>query len=238
MIEQAYRSGSIQAVVLAGGKGTRLKPVTYQIPKVMVNVCGRPFLQHQIELLKSFKIKQILLLVGYLKNDIKEYFKDGSRFGVDIDYSCEENLLGTGGALKNAKDKLSEEFLLLNGDTFLPIDYNEFIRYSKKCRTIAVIAAYNNLEKKFSNNLAVEGEGEVIGYDKRNPGKMTHVDSGAMILKKEALKYIPDNRVCSFEEEIFHKLIAKREMSAFISGQRFYDMGSFEGLKLLTERLK
>jgi len=113
----------MQVVILAGGKGTRLRPITYQVPKPMVPIHGKPFLQYQLELIKSLGINEVLLLVGYLGKQIEEYFGGGPKFGLNIEYSYENNPLGTGGALKNAEEKLAEKFLLLNGDTFLPMDY-------------------------------------------------------------------------------------------------------------------
>ncbi len=223
----------MQVVILAGGKGTRLRPLTYQIPKPMVTVHGKPFLHHQLELIKSFSINKVLLLVGYLGDQIEDYFGDGSKLGLEIIYSFEENPLGTGGALKNAEDKLLDEFLLLNGDTFLPINYNELIKCYKRFDKIGTIAVYDNSEKVVPSNIAVGISNKIINYNKRTSEGMTHVDSGAMIFKKDILKLIPEARTCSLEEEVFCKLIKRSELVAFISKQRFYDMGSFKELEMI-----
>jgi len=227
----------MQTVILAGGKGTRLRPITQDIPKSMVPILGKPFLQYQLEFLISVGADDFLFLVGYLGDAIKKYFKNGSKFGVKIDYSQEISLLGTAGALKNAGDKLNAEFLLLNGDTFLPIDYNELIRYFNQCNKVGVITVYDNPEKYFLNNIAVGKSNIVIDYKKNGSEYMTHIASGAMVFKKEILNLIPDGQVCSLEEDTLCKMIEKRMLLAFVSQQRFYDMGSFKGMELLKDKL-
>jgi NDP-sugar pyrophosphorylase family protein len=228
----------MQTVILAGGKGTRLKPLTYQIPKSLVPIHGKPFLHYQLESVKSFNLNNVLLLVSYLGNQIEDYFGDGSRFGLKIEYSYEEIPLGTGGALKNAGDKLSDEFLLLNGDTYLPIDYDAFIKYFKEFDKIGTITAYDNSEEIVPNNIAVGTSNEVISYNKKASEEMTHVDSGAIILKKDILGLIPESRTCSLEEEVFCKLIKRKELIAFVTNQRFYDMGNFKELEVIKGVLR
>ncbi|HKF24702.1 MAG TPA: sugar phosphate nucleotidyltransferase, partial [Candidatus Acidoferrum sp.] len=117
-----------QAVILAGGLGTRMRPVTETVPKPMIAVAGKPFLQWQLELLATSGIRSALLLVAYLGEQIEQYFGDGRRFGSSIDYAYELSPLGTGGALRNAEQKLRDWFVLLNGDTYLAIDYDGLAR--------------------------------------------------------------------------------------------------------------
>src|SRR4029077_9597920 len=114
---------SMQVLILAGGLGTRMRPITETIPKPMITVAGKPFLQHQLELLRGAGIAKVLLLVAYLGEQIREYFGDGAKFGCKISYSFEPAPLGTGGALKNAEAQLQDDFVLVNGDTYLGIDY-------------------------------------------------------------------------------------------------------------------
>jgi NDP-sugar pyrophosphorylase family protein len=227
----------MQAVILAGGKGTRLRPLTYRIPKPMVHISGKPFLQHQMEFIKSFCIYEVLLLVGYLGDHIVKYFGNGAEFGVDIDYAYEKTPLGTGGALKNAESQLAGEFLLLNGDTLLPIDYGELIQYFRRHNRIGAIAVYSNSEKIAPNNIAIGKSNLVMTYNKKNSQGMTHIDAGVMVFKKEVVDLIPGDQICSLEEEIFHKLIRAKQLVAFSTNQRFYDIGSFKGLEGIKEIL-
>jgi len=124
----------MQAVILAGGLGTRLEPLTKQTPKVMVFVNDRPFLQHLLELLKRQGIDDVILCIGYLREQIKDFLQNGERLEIRIRYSEEnERLLGTGGALKQAQNLLDDHFFVINGDTYLPIDYTEIERAFIRC---------------------------------------------------------------------------------------------------------
>lgn len=221
----------MQVVILAGGLGTRLKPITEKIPKPMVLISNKPFLQYQLELLKSFAMDNFLLLVGYLGEQIEGYFGNGKKMGLSIKYSYEKKLLGTAGALKNAEGKIEEEFILLNGDTFLPIDYADLVACFHRSNKIGVIAAYLNSDKISRNNISIDDSNLVVDYDNSNTRCMTHIDSGAVILKKEALAGVPLNQTCSLGETVYDKLIKNRELLAYVIKQKFYDIGTFEGLK-------
>lgn len=225
----------IQGVILAGGLGTRLKPLTEQVPKPLVRVGGRPFLEHQLELLKSYRVTDILLLVSYRGWMIEEHFGNGTRFGLRIDYAQEETPRGTGGALKNAEKKLQEEFLLLNGDTFLPIDYRDLVERYRQRRPLGLVVANENRLPGLANNLGVDPEGRVTAYNKREPAGLTHVDAGVAVLSRGILALIPPRRVCSLEEEIYPRLIERGELWAFPTRERFYDIGSLAGLEAFAE---
>src|SRR5260370_9474138 len=132
----------MQAVILAGGLGRRMRPITETIPKPMIMVARKPFLQHQLELLSDAGIERALLLVAYLGEQIQEYFGDGAKFGCHISYSFEPTLLGTGGALKNAEAQLQDYFVLVNGDTYLGIDYRALGKEFVAANCSALIVAY------------------------------------------------------------------------------------------------
>ena len=205
----------MQVVILAGGKGSRLRPITYQTPKSMIPVHGKPFLQYLLKRIESFGLKNVMLLVSHLGNKIEEYFGNGSKFGLSIEYSYEESPLGTGGALKNAEDLLGGEFLLLNGDTFLPVDYSELINHFFRYNKIGTVTVYNNSDKIAHNNIAIGESDLVIDYNKEDIVGMTHVDAGVMVFKKNILDFIPTGKTCSLEEEIFHKIIEMKQLLAF-----------------------
>ena len=227
----------MQTAILAGGVGTRLRPLTYKIPKPMVPVRGKPFLEHQIEFVKSQGFADILILASYLGEQIEEYFGDGSSLGIKMAYSYEESPMGTGGALKIADRLLKESFLLLNGDTLLPIDYRDLCgRYAAGGRS-GMIVAYGNEEKVAPSNLKIGSGDEVLEYNKINAEGMTHLDAGAIVLEKKGVDMIPAGKICSLEQEIFPRLIEGGELLAFRTARRFYDMGSFEGLKNIEQVL-
>jgi D-glycero-alpha-D-manno-heptose 1-phosphate guanylyltransferase len=239
------RQAGTQAVILAGGLGTRMWPVTETIAKPMIAVAGKPFLQHQLELLCRAGIERALLLVAYLGEQIRQYFQDGRGVGCAVSYSFEPSPLGTGGALKNAEAQLQDYFVLVNGDTYLAIDYRALLREFMESNCAALIVAYQKPAtvspaipaNQVPNNLAVAPDGLVMAYRKRNPQGLSHIDAGVMVLKKEILAELPAGRKCSLEEEIYPRLIARREMRAWLTSEPFYDMGSLEGLAALEEKL-
>jgi NDP-sugar pyrophosphorylase family protein len=234
-----------QAVILAGGLGTRMRPITETIPKPMIPVLGKPFLEQQLELLALFGFRRALILVAYLGEKIEQYFGDGSAWGWELSYSYEPSPLGTGGALKNAEMKLEDEFVVLNGDTFLTIDYDALWCAFRETNSSAFVVAYeksgsaiaNTLASRVPNNLAVAADGRVAAYRKHDPQGLTHVDAGVLILRKQVLEEIPAGRACSFEEEVFPRLIEEGRMKAWITSEPFYDIGTPEGLKALEARL-
>ena len=173
-----------QAVILFTAAWARgCAPVTETIPKPMIPVCGKPFLQHQLELLRSNGIERVLLLVSYLGEQIEQFFSNGGPLRMDLSYSYEPSPLGTGGALKNADFKLDENFLLLNGDTFLDVDYRAVVADFFKHQPEALIVARRSDQMPVPYNSAVSAAGRVTAYQKRNPENMTCTDAGAIVAR-------------------------------------------------------
>lgn len=227
----------MQAVILAGGLGTRLRPLTYDIPKPMVPINGKPYLEYQINYLKKFGITNILILIGHLGEQIENYFGNGEKYGVTINYSKEETPLGTGGAIKLATDQLEDEFLIIYGDSFLPINYDDLIDFYHKHNDSSLLIAYDNKSKKtpVPNNLAIDNDFLVRKYEKNSSDPtLKYVESGVSILNKNLTKLIPLNQKCSLEEVIFPKLIEKKRLIAYITKEPFYDIGTPERLKTIT----
>ena len=235
-----------QAVILAGGLGTRMRPITETIPKPMITVAGKPFLQWQLELLHSGGIARALLLVAYLGEQIEQYFGDGKQVGGGfIEYSYEPSPLGTGGALKNAEAKLRDWFVLVNGDTYLEIDYEKLVRDFVAADCAAMIVAYEKPAVAAADvpasglpgNLGVSANGMVTAYRKRDPHGLNHIDAGVIVMRKEVLASLPGGQKCSLEEEIYPQLIACAGLRAWVTREPFYDMGSSAGLAALEAKL-
>jgi NDP-sugar pyrophosphorylase family protein len=226
----------MQMVILAGGLGTRLRPLTYEIPKVLVPVDGKPFLHHQIELLKERGIHDIVLCVGHLADQIRAYFGDGSRLSVRIRYSEERGmLLGTAGALKNAQPLLEDDFFLLYGDAYLLVDYRGVMRYFRNAAGgLGLMVVYHNGDRYERSNVIVR-DGRVTVYDKegRTPG-MEYINYGLSVLRKEALSLVPAGRPFS-QEELYRLLIERGELLAWETKHRFYEVGSERGLAEFRE---
>ena len=221
----------MQAVILAGGLGTRLKPLTEEIPKSMIQIQGKPFLEHQLNLLRQGGISDIVLCVGYLGEKIKEYFGYGKGFGVKIEYSEEtEKLLGTAGALENARDLLDDTFFLTYGDAYLILDYRGVMGYFKKFNKLGLMVVLKNFDRYDKSNVVVEGD-LIKVYDKqRRAPDMVYIDFGFSVLRKKALDLVPKGRVIDLGE-FYHELIRRKELLAFETQQRFYEVGSQKGLE-------
>jgi NDP-sugar pyrophosphorylase family protein len=236
-----------QALVLAGGEGTRLKPITQKIPKPMIEIHGKPFLEYQLELLAKNKITDAVLCVAYLWEQIKDHFgdtfeaDDGSK--LNIHYSVEPRLLGTGGAIKNAEKFITDHFFVVNGDTYLSIDYQDLGESMIRNNTLGSIAVYENHDKIVQNNIQTDNVGLIVKYDKEHESEyMTGVDAGVAVYRKDLLNLLPENipadQKVSLENEINPKLIIQHQLFGYLTKTRFYDMGTFERLEIISEVLK
>jgi len=218
-------------VILAGGLGTRLRSLTTEVPKALIPVGGKPFLHHQIDLLKRRGIRDIVLCVGHLGDRVKDYFGDGRWLGVRIRYSQEEGpLLGTAGAIKNAESLLGDDFFLMYGDSYLMIDYRMVTRYFRRFDRLGLMVVWRNVDRFERSNVMVEGN-LVTAYnkDQKSPD-MVYINYGLSVLRKEALAFIPAGRPFS-QEDFYQILIDQGELLTFEVEQRFYEIGSPKGLE-------
>ncbi len=224
----------MQAVILSGGLGTRLRSVDSTVPKPMIKVAGRPFLEHMILMLEGHGLRKFLFLVSYKSEIVIEFLKRiGAERDLEIDWSIEDDPAGTGGALKLAEDKLAEDFLLLNGDSYLDIDYQAMIAGYQSAGCLMMVAAYDDSKATDVNkNIAVEQGGHVVLYDKSGSDvRLNYIDAGALMCSKKILGLIEKGKKCSLEQEIYAKVMERRAMRAFPVKQRFYDIGTPDRLK-------
>jgi len=223
----------MQVVILAGGLATRLGPLSQDTPKSMVQVLGIPFLEYQLDFLKKGGIEDIVLCVGHLGEQIADYFKDGSRFGVSIRYSREDKLLGTAGAIKNASGLLEGVFFTLYGDSYLFLDFGDAMSFFESKNKLALMSVYKNYGKYSRSNTATEGE-LVSKYSKHEKtADMVYIEYGINIFKKEILDMIPAGHYSL--EKLVPQLIDKRELLAYEVTERFYDIGTPRGLREFRE---
>lgn len=229
----------MQAVILAGGLGTRLWPLTKTVPKPMVPVGGKPYLEHQLLVLRDQGVRDILLLTGYLGEQIEDYFGDGSELDLAIQYSREPSPLGTGGALRKAREKLADSFLLIYGDSYLPIDYTAALRQLAQAGVQGLVVVYDNrlADTSVKNNIDVDAGGFVTRYDKDSPEILPYVEAGVLAFRRDVVARIAPEGAVSLEKEIFPQLIAARQLVGHITRQRFYDIGTPERLRLIEELL-
>jgi NDP-sugar pyrophosphorylase family protein len=206
----------------------------------MIMVAGKPFLYHQLALLKRQGITRLLILVGYLGQRIMDYFEDGSWLGLQINYSVEDDPLGTAGALKKAEPHLEEEFLLLYGDSYLPIEYQDVARafWTSGKRGLMVVFEDKDGSTMVRKNVALDGQMTITSYEKDSLDKtLQYVEAGVLAFRREVMDFIPPDRAVSLEEEVFPLLIAQQQLLGYVAAQRFYDMGTPERLDTLRRFL-
>jgi len=216
----------MQAVILAGGLGTRLRPLTRTVPKALIQVRGRPFVDYQLDLLKKSGIDDFVFCVGHLGEKVQGHLGDGSAFGCNIRYSYDgPNLLGPAGALKRAESLLQNRFFVTYGDAYLRAPYGDMMQTLGSSGRLAVMAVYRN-ENRFGKSDIVVKEGAVARYDKKNRVEgMDWINYGVTALRKEALGFVPEGKFCD-EEAFYGSLIERRELLAFEVEERFYEIGT------------
>ncbi len=228
-----------QAVILAGGRGMRLRPLTNDRPKPMVSVHGRPFLEYLIELFKENDITDIVLLLGYMPEKIIDYFGDGARFGVNLKYSVGDLDWETGTRIREAKDLIADTFLLAYADNYWPMRLGLMMDFYNQGEAPYMVTAYNNrdggAEYGYENNLQISENGPVLNYDRsrKAPG-LSAVDIGFFILQKSILGFMPEHNF-SFEAEILPKIIAQGKLAAYRTDHGYYPLTSPESLSKLEK---
>jgi D-glycero-D-manno-heptose 1,7-bisphosphate phosphatase len=227
-----------QAVILAGGIGTRLRSLTYKIPKPMIKFNNKPFLEYLINLLKENGIEEVILLLGYLPEKIKEYFGNGSNFGINIKYLVGDVSFETGKRIKNAEDLLDDNFLLMYCDNYWPLNLKNLLEYHNNHSVLATVTIYTNKDNFTKSNMKVDNQGYVILYDRsRKEKNLSGVDIGFFIINKEVLKWMPNTNF-SFEKEILPKLIKEKQIAGYLTDHKYYSIGTIERLPITEQFLK
>lgn len=207
--------------VLCGGLGTRLGELTRDLPKPMIPVGGRPYLERVLESFADCGLRRFVLLTGFRHEVIETHFGDGSRFGLEISYSRENEPQGTGGALRDAGALLESRFILTFGDVLRRFDYDRFVRdHQHNC-----LAVYRRVS---AGNTDVEG-GQVVRFDKRAP-ELPFVDAGFSVMDSSTLTLLPPAGPCSFEEIVYANLAPRGELECEIVDLDFFDIGTPEEL--------
>jgi NDP-sugar pyrophosphorylase family protein len=230
--------GSWPMAILAGGLATRLRPTTERIPKALIPVAGQSFLAHQLRLLQNGGVRKVVLCVGYRGEMIEQEFGDGRNFGVKLSYSFDgPELLGTGGALKKALPLLGQHFLVLYGDSYLPIDYVAPVRAFAASGKLGLMTVFRNEGRWDTSNVWFR-DGTIKCYSKeeRTP-EMHHIDYGLGILDSKTLAPWPDGKAFDLAD-VYRDLVSRNELAGFEVEQRFYEIGSPEGLAELDAMLR
>ncbi len=224
--------------ILAGGLATRLRPITEKIPKSLVSVAGEPFLAHQLRLLHSRGLRRAVLCVGYLGEMIERDFGDGSAYGMELRYSFDgPKLLGTGGALRQALPLLGEEFLVLYGDSYLPIDYSAVLASFHASGHPGLMTVFRNEGAWDTSNVQFQN-GRIVRYDKRDrTPEMLHIDYGLGAFRGSVFAERPAGEAFDLAD-VQRGLVAKGALAGHEVFQRFYEAGSHSGLAELETLLR
>jgi histidinol-phosphate phosphatase family protein len=225
----------MQAVIMAGGKGTRLASVAKDIPKPMVRINGKPLLEYQVENLKRDGIENIILVIGYLGEIIVNHFGNGGKFGVDISYYVEEKPLGTAGALAGLYDRLEDTFALLLGDLFIDVSFNKFIEFHHKKGAMISLFAHPNSHPCDSDIIITDCDNRVVEWSCKNTERLSDyrnlVNAGLYVVNKEAVAGLPLNQKTDFEKDIICKKIKEGRIFAYQSTEYVKDIGTPQRLE-------
>ncbi len=228
---------SFPVVILAGGLATRLRPLTEKIPKALVEVAGRPFLEHQLDMLRQNSIVEVILCVGYLGQMIEQRYGDGKTLGVRIRYSFDGPLLlGTGGAIKKASALLPDAFFVLYGDSYLPIDFQAVAAAFTEAGQPALMTVYANADAWDTSNVWFEQD-RIRLYSKREKlPEMRFIDYGLMVCTRQIFDDSPSDAPFNLADTL-ETLSRKGELAGYEVDQRFYEIGSPSGLAELDQLL-
>lgn len=240
----------MKTVIMAGGKGTRISSIASDIPKPMIPVDGMPVLEHEINSLREQGFTDIIITVSHLGNIIMDYFGDGSKispitnkqFGVSIEYFNEEKPLGTAGALFQLKDKLTEDFLLLNGDAIFDIDFNRFVTYHKKKGGLVTLFTHPNNHPYDSGLIIANKEGIVERWlskeDERPTYYKNRVNAGLHIISPKVLDVVIETDKIDLDRQILKPLAGTGKMFVYDSPEYVKDMGTPERYNLVQNDYK
>ncbi len=227
---------NISVAILAGGLATRLRPVTETVPKSLVTVAGRPFLAHQLEMLNARGVRRAVLCIGYLGEMIRSEF-GGEAYGIKLEYSLDgDKLLGTGGALKRALPKLGEEFFVLYGDSYLPIEWEPVADCFHRSGKRGLMTVYRNEDRHDTSNVVFR-DGEVVVYDKKAKlQEMRYIDYGLSLFKSSVFDRYTNDQFLDLAD-VMKALVHDQQLGGYEVLDRFYEMGSPAGLAELEHLL-
>jgi N-acetyl-alpha-D-muramate 1-phosphate uridylyltransferase len=231
-------SRPLPVAILAGGRATRLRPVTESIPKALVDINGEPFIAHQLRLLATRGLRRVVVCAGYLGEMIEPVIGRGEAYAVEVEYSFDgPSLLGTAGALKKASPRLGDAFFVLYGDSYLRCDYAPIQRAFERGGRLGLMTVYRN-DGSFDRSNIEFADGSIVAYDKRTfTPRMCHIDYGLGVLDRRALDLVPSDREADLAD-LYAQLLKTGQLAAYEVRERFYEIGSQAGLAETRRLLK
>lgn len=228
-------------LILAGGRGTRLKPITDEIPKPLIPVHGKPVMEHTLDLFKKFGVTTVLISVGYKGDKIKEYFGDGKNFGVEIIYIEEHTPQGTAGPLRMAKQYLTDTFVMCNADELKDVDLQEMYLFHKENKALGTIALTTVTDPTSYGVAKLQGSKilEFIEKPSKEEAPSNLINSGLYILEPEVLDFVPiGNEEVSIERAVFPKIAKEDKLYGYPFSGQWFDTGTLERYELALKQWK
>jgi MurNAc alpha-1-phosphate uridylyltransferase len=228
----------LPVAILAGGLATRLRPITETIPKALIEIAGEPFVNHQLRYLKKQGISSVVLCIGYLGEMIKSVVGDGSQFGLQVHYSFDgPKLLGTGGAIKAALPKLGSDFYIFYGDSYLPIEFEPVEKAYFSSNKLGLMTVLRNNNQWDKSNVIYEN-GQLVEYNKEllKPN-MSYIDYGLGIIRADVFAAYPEDEFFDLSK-VYNQLSLNKELCGYEVFERFYEIGSHQGIVETEEYLK
>lgn len=230
LITRAITPKADTCVILAGGEGIKLRPLTYELPKSLIPIGGKPLVEYTVEMLKKAEVRNIIFAIGHLGDKIRAHFGDGSKFGVKITYSEEAKRQGTAGALRNAATGISGTFLAMHGDVLTEINFADLLQFHKDQGLTATMALTTTDERESHGNVRVRGTKILEFREKPAKGKAFSylVNAGIYVFEPSIFTYIPHSGLSYLEEDIFPKLSESQELSGFTFDTKWFDITNNE----------
>jgi mannose-1-phosphate guanylyltransferase / phosphomannomutase len=230
----------MKAVILAGGRGTRLGTLTEALPKPMVPICGKPLLEHQLGVLKRYGIDEVILSTGYRAEIVEEYFHDGKNFGVNISYAREDAPLGTAGALKSLEQELQDDFLVVYGDVLFDLNLTRLLALHKKHGSAGTLVLHPNDHPNDSDLVELDWKSrQVTAFHAKPHAPGRHyrnmVNAGAYVLSPLVLEHLALAPPSDLGRHVFPRLVDRLPLFGYVTGEYIKDMGTPERLRQVTD---
>ncbi len=224
--------GIQNAVIIAGGEGIRLRPLTLDTPKALLDINGKTLTEHVLDVLAKYKIKNVVLGLGYLSDKVKEYFGNGSSFNFNVFYTVEEKPMGTAGPLI-LLPRFDSTFVMVNGDNLFNVNLNKMYEFHKKNNATATIALTSVEDPSQFGVVAMDGYRilRFVEKPKRGEAPSNMINSGYYILEPEVCDMVKDKSFAMLERDVFPKLASEGKLFGYKSGGLWFDTGTFERLE-------
>ena len=220
----------MKAVILAGGLGTRLQPYTTFLPKPMLPLGEKPILEHLVEWNKKNGVKSIVLCVSYLRRTIEDYFEDGSRFGVKVEYAISDRPLATAGQLKTAEEFIDDTFVCMYGDSIFDFSLRNMIKQHEKKKAFVTMSLHEYKTNLPYGVIETAKNGKVISWNEK-PEIKANINMGCYVMESEVLNLIPKNKPYGMDDVIKKAMIKRKLVSSFVTKKGFMDIGNKSSYK-------